>query len=148
SALTAARRGEPGRAAIKAQGAEHEALISQLAPGRFLIRLTGPNAATLALPSAAMEVLNAVASAGAPPPKVLDAFAAASPFGAALLEGEDPFASTILETNAALKAVAGGGDKGQVFGELIDPASRADAALKLAAGGAGPFEVRIAHDQT
>jgi len=146
SALTAARRGETGRAAIKASGAEHEALVSQLAPRRFLVRLTGPGAAALALPPAAMEVITAFSAAMPPPPKVLDAFAAASPFGAALLEGEDPFAATIMETNAALRAVAGGGEKGQVFGDLIDPASRADAALKLAAGGAAPLEVRLAHD--
>jgi two-component system cell cycle sensor histidine kinase/response regulator CckA len=146
AALTAARRGETGRAAIKASGAEHEALVSQLAPRRFLVRLSGPGAAALALPPAALEVINAFSGATPPPPKVLDAFAAASPFGAALLEGEDPFAAAILETNAALKAVAGGGEKGQVFGDLIDPASRADAAHKLAAGGAAPLEVRLAHD--
>jgi two-component system cell cycle sensor histidine kinase/response regulator CckA len=146
SALTAARRGETARAAVKAAGGEHEALVSQLAPRRFLVRLTGPGAAALALPPAALEVINAFSAATAPPPKVLDAFAAASPFGAALLEGEDPFAATILETNAALKAVTGGGEKSQVFGELIDPASRADAALKLAAGGAAPLEVRLAYD--
>ena len=146
AALTAARRGETGRAAIKASGGEHEALVSQLAPRRFLVRLTGHGAAALALPPAALEVITAFSAALPPPPKVLDAFAAASPFGAALLEGEDPFAAAILETNAALKAVAGGGEKGQVFGDLIDPASRADAALKLAAGGAAPLEVRLAHD--
>ncbi|THD79251.1 MAG: response regulator [Phenylobacterium sp.] len=148
SALSAARRGEVAKASIKANGAEHQALVAPLAPRRFLVRLTGANASTLALPSAAMEVIQAVASAGPPPPQVLDAFAAASPFGAALLEGEDPFAAIILETNPALKAVAGGGQAGQAFGELIEPASRADAAERLAAGaGLGaPLEVRLAHD--
>jgi len=145
TALTAARRGETGRAAIKAGGAEHEALVSQLAPRRFLVRLTGAGSA-LALPPAAMEVLTAFSGAMPPPPKVLDAFAAASPFGAALLEGEDPFEATIVEANPALKAVAGGGEKGQAFGELIEAASRADAAQKLAAGGGSPLEVRLAHD--
>jgi len=79
---------------------------------------------------------------------VLDAFAAASPFGAALLEGEDPFEAKIVEANPALKAVAGGGEKDQVFGELIEPASRLDAAQKLAAGqgSAAPVEVRLAYD--
>jgi two-component system cell cycle sensor histidine kinase/response regulator CckA len=146
TALSAARRGETGRAAIKAGGTEHEAVVSQLAPRRFLVRLPGPGAAALALPPAAMEVLSAFSAAKAPPPKVLDAFAAASPFGAALLEGEDPFEARIVEANPALKAVAGGGEKGQVFGELIEPSSRADAAQKLAAGGGSPLEVRLAHD--
>ncbi|MFC3070746.1 cell cycle histidine kinase CckA [Phenylobacterium soli] len=150
AALTAARKGETARAAIKAGGAEHQALVAPLAPKRFLIRLTGAGAATLALPAAALEVINAVATAGPPPPQVLDAFAAASPFGAALLEGEDPFAAGIVEANPALKAVAGGGEVGQLFGELIEPASRADAAERLAAGAAAnagaPLEVRLAHD--
>ena len=142
AALTAARRGETGRAAIKAGGAEHEALVSPLGaaplPGAPDRRRRG----ALALPPAAMEVLTAFSGAMPPPPKVLDAFAAASPFGAALLEGEDPFEATIVEANPALKAVAGGGEKGQAFGELIEPASRADAAQKLAAGQAGaPLEV-------
>ncbi|MDB5437324.1 MAG: cckA [Phenylobacterium sp.] len=148
AALTAARRGETARAAIKAGGAEHEAMVSPLGERRFLVRLTGPSAGGLALPSAALEVLTAFSGAVPPPPKVLDAFAAASPFGAALLDGEDPFEAKIVEANPALRAVAGGGEKGQAFGDLIDPASRADATLKLAAGqGSGaPVEVRLAHD--
>ena len=155
AALTAARRGETSRATIKIGGTEHETLVSPLGPRRFLVRLTGPGVGALALPSAAMEVLTAFTGAMPPPPKVLDAFAAASPFGAALLEGEDPFEATIVEATPALKAVAGGGEKGQTFGELIDPASRADATLKLAAGpnggqggAAAPVEVRLASDPT
>eukprot|EP01035_Chromulina_nebulosa_P067471 gene67471-92423_t len=79
-----------------------------------------------------MDVLNAVMGATAPPPKVLDAFAAASPFGAALLDGDDPFEARIIEANPALAAVAHGGVAGQVFGELIEPASRMEAALRVA----------------
>ena len=148
AALTAARRGETSHATIKAAGTEHNAIVSPLGARRFLVRLNGPGAGALALPSAAMEVLSAFSTAQPPPPKVLDAFAAASPFGAALLDGEDPFEAKIVEANPALTAVAGGGEKGQVFGELIEPASRADAAQKLAAGqGSGaPVEVRLAHD--
>jgi two-component system cell cycle sensor histidine kinase/response regulator CckA len=148
AALTAARRGETSHATIKAGGAEHETIVSPLGARRFLVRLTGPGSGALALPSAALEVLGAFSRAQAPPPKVLDAFAAASPFGAALLDGEDPFEARIVEANPALKAVAGGGEKGQKFGDLIEPASRADAAQKLAAGqGSGaPMEVRLAHD--
>ncbi|MET0274897.1 MAG: cell cycle histidine kinase CckA [Phenylobacterium sp.] len=147
AALGAARRGEMGRASIKTNGTEHEALVSPLGARRFLVRLTGHGGGTLALPAAAVEVLTAFAGARTPPPKVLDAFAAASPFGAALLEGEDPFEARIVEANPALKTVAGGGEPGQAFGELIDPASRADAAERLAAGNhVGALEVRLAHD--
>jgi two-component system cell cycle sensor histidine kinase/response regulator CckA len=145
AALGAARRGETGKASIKTGGQEHEATISPLGPRRFLVRLIGQGG-SLALPPAALEVLTAFSIASAPPPKVLDAFAAASPFGAALIEGADPFEAKIVEANAALKSVAGGGEAGQAFGELIDPASRADAAARLGAGGGGPFEVRLAHD--
>ena len=150
AALTSAKRGEIARACLKANGVEHHALVAPLAPRRFLIRLSGQGLSTLALPSAAMEVIAAVAAAGRPPPKVLDAFAAASPFGAALLDGEDPFAAVIVEANPALRAVAGGGEAGQAFGELIEPASRADATERLAAANAGgaPLEVRLAYDPT
>ncbi|WP_414695301.1 cell cycle histidine kinase CckA [Phenylobacterium sp.] len=153
AALSAARRGEVAHAVIKAAGAEHEAQVSPLGSRRFLVRLTGLGAGALALPPAAMEVLSAFTGAKPAPPKVLDAFAAASPFGAALLAGEDPFEAVIVEANPALRAVAGGGEKGQVFGALIEPASRADAAHKLSQGpdfsqwgSAAPVEVRLAHD--
>ena len=147
AALGAARRGETSRATVKTNGSEHEALVSPMGARRFLVRLHSQAGASLALPAAAMEVLTAFTTAKSPPPKVLDAFAAASPFGAALLEGEDPFEAVIIEANPALKAVAGGGEVGQAFGTLIDPASRADAVAKLAAGAAvGALEVRLAHD--
>jgi two-component system cell cycle sensor histidine kinase/response regulator CckA len=111
------------------------------------VRLTGQGG-PLALPSSALEVLNAVSGAKPPPPKVLDAFAAASPFGAALLEGDDPFTATIVEANPALAAVAGEGAPGMMFGELIEPASRLDAAARLGDSGhrQAPLEVRLAHD--
>jgi two-component system, cell cycle sensor histidine kinase and response regulator CckA len=149
-ALGAARKGELGRGAVKAGGEEREVLVSPVGPRRFLVRMTGHGPGTLALPAAAAQVLAAFQSAKAPPPKVLDAFAAASPFGAALLEGEDPFAATILEANPALKAVAGGGEAGQAFGSLIEANSRAEAALRLEGGKApaAPLEVRLAHDPT
>jgi len=147
AAMAAARKGEPGRAILRVGGADRAAVVTPLG-GRFLIRLAGEPGGGALLPAAALEVITAFSSAGAPPPKVLDAFAAASPFGAALLDGDDPFAAAIVEANPALKAVAGGGQPGQAFGELIDPASRADAAQRLAAGTAGPapLEVRLAHD--
>ncbi len=148
-ALATARRGELGRANLKAGGLEREVLVSPVGPRRFLVRLSGRGGA-LALPSSALEVLNAVAGAKPPPPKVLDAFAAASPFGAALLDGDDPFTARIIEANPALAAVALGGEAGQVFGELIEPASRLDAAMRLTDTGHGhaPLEVRLARDPT
>lgn len=144
SALTAARRGETSQASIRNNGSEHTATVAPLGERRFLVRLA--EAPPLALPPAAAEVLAAFSTAKPPPPKVLDAFAAASPFGAALLDGEDPFDASIVEANPALSAVAGGGAPGSRFGDLIDAASRADAAQKLADGHVGALEVRLAHD--
>jgi len=147
TALSNARRGEPARATLRNNGFDHEALISPIGARRFLVRLTDDGPEPLALPQGALEVLNAFNSASPPPPKVLDAFAAASPFGAALLDGEDPFTATIVEANPALRAMAGGVHAGAVFGDLIEPASRLDAAHRLAAG-AGALEVRLAADPT
>ncbi|HEX5376973.1 MAG TPA: ATP-binding protein, partial [Phenylobacterium sp.] len=146
AALATARRGQPGYAGIRASGAEHEATITAVGPRRFLVRLSGPPPQPLSLPSGMTEVLQAVASAVPPPPKVLDAFAGASPFGAALLDGEDPFAAVIVEANPTLAATPGYVGTGAPFGDLIEPASRADAAQKLAAGHQGALEVRLARD--
>jgi two-component system cell cycle sensor histidine kinase/response regulator CckA len=52
----------------------------------------------------------------------------------------------IIEANPALTGMAGGGRPGSVFGDLIDAASRQDAAQRLAAGAVGALEVRLAHD--
>jgi two-component system cell cycle sensor histidine kinase/response regulator CckA len=148
TALTAARRGEVGQAQIRVGGEDHAAVVTPLGARRFLVRIDDREREPLALPAAAMQVLTAFSTAQAPAPKVLDAFAAASPFGAALLEGEDPFAAIIIEANPALQAQnAFGGRPGQAFGELIEPASRADAAQRIAASDApGVLEVRLAHD--
>jgi two-component system cell cycle sensor histidine kinase/response regulator CckA len=147
SALTAARREGFGHASIRAQGTEHQATVAALGERRYLVRLAGAPADQLSLPRAAAEVLTAFTTAKPPPPKVLDAFAAASPFGAALLEGEDPFEATIIEANPTLAALPGYAGVGSVFGDLIEPASRADARGKLDDGGAA-LEVRLANDPT
>ena len=96
------------------------------------------------MPPAAAEVLQAFNSAKPPPPKVLDAFAAASPFGAALLDGEDPFEATIIEANPALSVLTGGAIGGERFGDLIEASSRTDVSQKLADGHVGALEVRLA----
>ncbi|MET0293690.1 MAG: ATP-binding protein, partial [Phenylobacterium sp.] len=146
AALTAARKGEIGRAGLKIAGVDHMAEVSPVGARRFLVRLSPPAGEPMRLPAGALKVIEAVATASPPPPKVLDAFAAASPFGAALLEGADPFSAVIVEANPALASVAGGGAPGQAFGDLIEPASRTDAAARLVAGAQGALEVRLASD--
>ncbi|MDO8410022.1 MAG: response regulator [Phenylobacterium sp.] len=146
SALGAARRGESAHATLRAAGADHAADISPVGSRRFLVRLRPAAPEPLALPAGALEVLTAAVSAKAPPPKVLDAFAAASPFGAALLEGEDPFNAVIVEANPALAGMAGPYSRGQAFGDLIETASRQEAAQRLAQGMEGALEVRLSRD--
>ena len=79
------------------------------------------------------------------PPSVLDAFAAAAPFGAALLDGEEPFDSLVLQANSALESMTAGAAKpGVRFGDLLDPAGLEEAKGRLNAKRAAPVEVRIA----
>lgn len=150
SALTAARRGETSRATLRSQGQDHAATVAPLGLRRFLVRIEEAPREPLALPAAAMEVLTAFQGARPPPPKVLDAFAAASPFGAALLDGEDPFTATIIEANPALIEMGEGAAAGRVFGDLIEASSVVDATQKLKDGTAngGALEVRLAKDPT
>ena len=126
------RAAEPS--AIGAEGARLEA--ARLAGGRFLVGMLAPPVAPAADAMAAPPAVEPAA------PARLDDFAAASPFGAALIEGEDPFEGAILETNAAWAGIAGSGaGPGGTLGSLLADKGRAEAAAQFAAGGAGPFEV-------
>ncbi len=157
SALGAARKGQIADAVLRAGEHDRPASVSPLGGRRYLVRLTPAAAPPLQLTSALDAELTIPERVGAPAPVVaattpaepltLDAFAAAAPFGAALLEGGDPFAATIVQVNPAVAAIAGpAAQEGAVFGDLIEPASRIEAANRLAAGRAGPVEVRLATD--
>ncbi|MDB5439482.1 MAG: integral rane sensor hybrid histidine kinase [Caulobacteraceae bacterium] len=139
-ALNAASRGEPAAAWLDFIDGAHQVTPAALGENAFLLRVILQPAAPAAAPLEA-EIIEA--------PTSLDAFAIAAPFGAALLDGDEVFAATVLEANAALRAM-GGGEKpiGRPFGELIDPGSRIDAGLGVSEGRSGPFEVRLAHDRT
>jgi two-component system cell cycle sensor histidine kinase/response regulator CckA len=133
--LRAAARDGAASDSVEFAGAARRLEASRLADGRFLVRLP-PQPTPQPSPAAAAPAARLSSGAG------LDAFAAASPFGAALIEGEDPFAGKILEVNEAWAAIAGLPDvAGAQLGPLLTPASLEDAARRLAAGGAGPFEV-------
>jgi len=144
AAMIQARHGEMAEGALRAGDADHLAKVSCLPGGRLLIRLS-----PVAAPEPAAEPVATAPTAerAAPPPNSLDAFAGASPFGAALLEGLEPFTSRVLEANPALTTMTGA-KAGVVFGDLIDAGSRADAETRLAEGRAGPYEVRLARDAT
>jgi two-component system cell cycle sensor histidine kinase/response regulator CckA len=117
------------------EGSPRRLEAARLDGDRYLVRL-GPAPTPAAGPAQGAAALPAQVPAG------LDPFAAASPFGAAIIEGQDPFAGAILEVNEAWAAIAGAPPApGATLGALLTDASRADAAQRLAAGGAGPFEV-------
>ncbi|MFZ5669241.1 MAG: cell cycle histidine kinase CckA [Pseudomonadota bacterium] len=151
AALARARKGEIARAAVKVGVAEWPVSVAPLGVGRYLLRLDPAGGEPLRLtaeipfiPAAGEPAPAVVAPAG---PATLDPFAAASPFGAALLQGSDVFGAVILEANPALAGMTGGkAAAGIAFGELIDANSRIDAGLGAAEGRAGPVEVRLAHD--
>ena len=149
AALARARKGEIARAAVKVGREEWPVTVAPLGSGRFLLRLDAAGAETLRLTvdlPAAVAPAPVVTPSG---PASLDAFASASPFGAAMLEGPEVFGAVIVEANPALTAMtAGKASAGLTFGDLIDPASRIDAGFGAGEGRAGPIEVRLAHDRS
>jgi two-component system cell cycle sensor histidine kinase/response regulator CckA len=148
SALAAARRQGAGEARIHIGGEERGVVVSRLDGDRLLVRL--PTARTLEVvrllpdvnpPAAAAQVSTAES------PAALDPFAAAAPFGAALLDGNDPFEAAILQANGALSTLTeGAATPGAPFGALIDPSSRTEARSRLINRPGGPVEVRLALD--
>jgi two-component system cell cycle sensor histidine kinase/response regulator CckA len=137
AALAAARRGEAGEARLPAGGGDRLARVAALGERLLLVRLFDPP------PQASQSV---AASAGLDPtslPAALDVMAAASPFGAALLDGSDPFTAKVVQANPALDEMARGKRLlGHSLAHLIDPKSRKEAAERLA-GKPGPVEVKL-----
>jgi two-component system cell cycle sensor histidine kinase/response regulator CckA len=146
AALAKARKGELARASVKIGLEELPLTVAPLGAGRFLLRLDPVGIEPLRL-TAEPAATAAPAQVYGKGPMGLDAMVAASPFGAAMLEGEEVFGAVIVEANPALtEMTAGTAAAGMTFGDLIDPASRIDAGFGAAEGRAGPIEVRMAHD--
>jgi len=148
-AFAAARRTGAGEARLMVAGEERAVAVSRLADDRLLVRV--PVARTLEvvrlIPDSGASSIPAPAVAAAPPTVALEAFAAAAPFGAALLDGLDPFEAAIVQANPAMMELTDGAAQvGAPFGALIDPASRTDARARLANRPGGPVEVRLALD--
>jgi two-component system cell cycle sensor histidine kinase/response regulator CckA len=133
-ALTEARRGGIGRASLHVGGLERPTIISTAGAQRFLVRLLQ---AAAPMPDPETDVRSRrsrpQASAG-PTPDTLDAFAAAAPFGAALLGGGDPFRAPVIEANPTLSAITATQDLGGAFGDLFDAASLVEARQRLESG--------------
>ena len=143
TAISAAAKGELGATSLRLADAEREAQLTRLGERRFLVRLpVVVETLVQVAPTASASAPSLPAAATA-----LDAFAAAAPFGAALLGGADPLTATILEVNPAIRALTGGADPtGANLAALIEAHSLTDAAARIAAGRGGPVEVRLAHD--
>ena len=79
----------------------------------------------------------------------LDGFAAASPFGVALISGADPLTGVVIEVNLAMTAIVGPAAKpGACLANLIGEAGAKELASHMRAGHAGPIEVVLGVDQT
>ncbi len=135
-ALAAARKGEAAEARLQVCGAERLARVSGLGERHLLVRLFDPPAQAPAAPAAAAQGQGGL-------PATLDVLAAASPFGAAMLDGPDPFTAKVVQANPALDEMARGKKLlGHSLAHLIDPKSRKEAA-ELLAGKPGPVEVKL-----
>ena len=136
-ALASARRGGPAEARLQVGGAERLARVSALGERQLLVRLFDP-------PPASSQATPKSATPGAAGlPATLDVLAAASPFGAAMLDGPDPFTAKVIQANPALDEMARGRKLlGHSLAHLIDPKSRKEAAERLA-GKPGPVEVKL-----
>jgi two-component system cell cycle sensor histidine kinase/response regulator CckA len=67
-----------------------------------------------------------------------------APFGAALVEGSDPFSGAIVEANAALWTIVGcAAFAGATLADLVAEASRSEIVAHMADGEKGPFEVSL-----
>jgi len=150
AALAAARRTGSAEARLGPDPGQ-PVTISRLGDDKLLLRLVREEAAAEWLPverlAAEAPTLSPAARSGTSPMVMaLDAFAAAAPFGAALLDGGDPFEATVIEANEAMEGLTAGAAKpGARFVDLLDTASRNEARARLAARGGGPVEVRLAH---
>ena len=137
AALAAARRGDAGEGRLTAGGEERTLKVSAIGEKLLLVRLAEPSVRPV-------EAAPSRTSAEHPAaPATLDVLAAASPFGAALLDGPDPFTAKVVQANPALEAMARGKKLlGHSLAHLIDPKSRKEAAERLA-GKPGPVEVKL-----
>jgi two-component system cell cycle sensor histidine kinase/response regulator CckA len=134
--LKAAVRGEVGRAELELEGRRWRATATRLDERRLLLRLAEPLAETAVAAPAPAAISNL--------PAELDALASAAPFGAALLDGPDPFTATILEANPYLTAMSPGlALPGEPFAAVIEAQSRIEAIARIASRRPGAIEVKL-----
>ncbi len=156
-ALREAKNQGSGRALVRLGGFDFEMVASRLGDDLVLVRAAsqgvlgngmllkheGSEGAEPATPEPE------AAPAADLPDAVLDVFAEAAPFGAALVMGEDLFSARVSEFNSAFAALVEKDDDaltGLPFGELVHDNSRADLTERLAvnkSAKAGPFDIHL-----
>ncbi|MHB8529760.1 MAG: hybrid sensor histidine kinase/response regulator [Caulobacteraceae bacterium] len=137
AALKRARADGAAQGAIRRGERALDLRITRLPGDRFLLRGGGAGPPAAIAPAAPSD----------PARRGLDSFAAAAPFGAALIEGADAFEGRILEVNDALARIAGpAAAPGARLAGLIEPKSRLEAQASLRAGRPGPFEISLSAD--
>jgi two-component system cell cycle sensor histidine kinase/response regulator CckA len=156
-ALREAKAQGNGRALVKLGGFDFEMIVSRLGEDLVLVRagsqgVLGQNVMLhheddkLAGEFLPESPDGEGEPAEALPAAELDAFAAAAPFGAALLLGNDLFSARIQENNTVFAALV---EKphdpltGMAFGDLVLDNSRADLTERLASGKTGPFDISL-----
>jgi len=133
-AFNDARREGQGQAVVLGGDRKLTMTVVLVGAEHFILRMTPLAPPALAAPLAAL-----------PGADRLDPFAAAAPFGAALVEGADPLGGMIKEVNAALPLIAGPDARpGGRLGVLLTAQSAEEASASHAAGRNGPFEVALA----
>jgi two-component system cell cycle sensor histidine kinase/response regulator CckA len=128
-AFKAARNGDRGVDRV----GDRRFCVSLAGEGLFLIRLLGEEQVRVE----------------PPPPAGLDGFAAASPFGVALIAGTDPLSGTVVEVNLAMTAIVGlQARPGARLAHLVGEAGAKELADHMRSGHAGPIEVSMGGDLT
>ncbi|HEX7800905.1 MAG TPA: ATP-binding protein, partial [Asticcacaulis sp.] len=158
TALREARAQGAGRALVRLGGFDYEMVVSKLGEDMVLVRAAsqGVLGNGLMLRHEGAHALEQAGFLSAPetapdlpeaqPDAALDAFAAAAPFGAAVVRGPDLFSAAIADFNTAFAVLT---EKtpddlnGMAFGDLVTETSRADLREKLGAGRAGPFDIGL-----
>jgi len=155
-ALREAKAQGTGRALVRLGGFDYEMVVSRLGEDLVLVRAASQGVLGNGLMLKHENPL-AVEDAGFLPestekPKVdlpeavMDAFAEAAPFGAALVAGEDLFTAHITDFNtvfAALTERTPDTLTGMAFGDLVTENSRSALIEKLASGKSGPFDISL-----
>jgi two-component system cell cycle sensor histidine kinase/response regulator CckA len=155
-ALREAKAQGIGRALVRLGGFDYEMVVSRLGEDLVLVRAASQGVLGNGLMLKHENPSAVQGDAFLPdepeshktnlPEAVMDAFAEAAPFGAALVAGDNLFAARVTDFNTVFAALTEQSpDKltGVAFGDLVTENSRAALAEKLATSKSGPFDISL-----